>query len=383
MRWLLFEQTETSISVAMLIYCANAGRAVSSRSDLLDPGTGHAIRRGDSDFQEAHVQRLGSSRALNLIRSRSGEGWDQGPIATAAQMCVFLARNGAAQMHSKTFRGNRVRDHFSGHCLLADYHRSRSPAPPQTLASLQDYALATIIKSARNWMSERSNLSDIRLALSFYRCNAVTLRVQIQQNRKASGKVTAASNKSPVKRHYSKLLFAALALIPAALLAQNLAPTPRYSDQAELSKVEEWVLSQGIAESIAPELAAILGLGSDRLPVKLKAFRTSDGINLAFAVSTNPKQKGIVISALKTMADKMEIYSVGTAWLTDRSGTLRQTIAVDASGAKVLPNNSRAAKFKDIKDFFIKKLQATSPTTASSPSPRISATAARGKEETK
>ena len=185
-----------------------------------------------------------------------------------------------------------------------------------------------------------------------------------------------------MKRHYCKLLFATLALIPAALLAQELAPTPRSSEQAELSKVETLVLSQGTAESIAPELAAILGLGSDRLPVKLKSFRTSDGISLAFAVSTNPKQEGIVISALKTIAEKMEIYSVGTAWLTDRSGTLRQTIAVDASGARVLPNSSHAAKFKDTKDFFIKKLQATSPTTLS-PSPRISATAIGGKKETK
>ena len=179
---------------------------------------------------------------------------------------------------------------------------------------------------------------------------------------------------------YGKLVIAALALIPAALLAQNPAPTPPFAEQAELSKVEEWVLSQGIPESIAPELAAILGLGSDRLPVKLKAFVTSDGINLAFAVSTNPKQEGIVISALKTMTDKQEIYSVGNAWLTDKSGTLRQTIAVDASGARVLPNSSRAAKFKDIKDFFIKKLKATNPATSSSPSPRISATAVGRKE---
>ena len=185
-----------------------------------------------------------------------------------------------------------------------------------------------------------------------------------------------------VRIHYSKLLFVALALIPAALLAQNLVPTPRSSDQTELSKVEEWVLSQGITESIAPELAAILGLGSDRLPVKLKAFRTSDGIDLAFAVSTNPKQEGIVISALKTMTDKRAIYSVGTAWLTDTSGTLRQTIAVDGSGATVLPNNSRAAKFKVIKDFFIKKNQATNSTTTSSPSPGISATVA-GKRKIK
>jgi hypothetical protein len=177
-----------------------------------------------------------------------------------------------------------------------------------------------------------------------------------------------------VKRHYSKLLFAALALTPAALFAQNLAPTPPFADQGELSKVGEWVLSQGVTESIAPELAAILGLGSDRLPVRLKAFRT-DGIDLTFAVSTNPKQEGIVISVLKTMTDKTEIYSVGTAWLTDRSGTLRQTIQVDASGAKVLPNSSRAAKFKDIKDFFIKKLKATNPTTTLPPSPRKSATA--------
>lgn len=137
------------------------------------------------------------------------------------------------------------------------------------------------------------------------------------------------------------------------------------------------MLSQGIAESIAPELAAILGLGSDRLPVKLKAFHTSDGINLAFAVSTNSKQEGIVISALKTTAERTEIYSVGTAWLTDRSGTLRQTIAVDAYGARILPNNSRAAKFKDIKDFFVMKLEATAPTTSSPPSPRKSATPAK------
>jgi hypothetical protein len=193
-------------------------------------------------------------------------------------------------------------------------------------------------------------------------------------------RAVAASNKLPVRRHYSKLLFAALALIPAALLAQNLAPTPRYSDQAELSKVEAWVLSQGTEETIAPELAAILGLGSDRLPVKLKAFRTTEGVDLTFAVSTNSSQKGIVISALKTMAEKTEIYSVGTAWLTDKSGTLRQTIAVNASGAQVLPNNSRAAKFEDLKTFFIKKSKATNSTTTLSPSPRISATPVGEKE---
>jgi hypothetical protein len=183
-----------------------------------------------------------------------------------------------------------------------------------------------------------------------------------------------------VKKRCTKLLFVGLALIPTALLAQNLAPTPQHSDQGELSKVEEWVLSQGIEESIAPELAAILGLGSDRLPVKLKAFRTSDGTNLAFAVSTNPKQKGIVISALKTMTDKAEIYSIGSAWLTERSGTLRQTIEVDAFGARVLPNNSRAAKFEDLKAFFMKKCQSTNRPVTSSPFPRISATATGGKE---
>jgi len=183
-----------------------------------------------------------------------------------------------------------------------------------------------------------------------------------------------------MQKLYGKLVIAALALIPVACFAQNLAPTPPSSAQAELSKVEEWVLSQGTAESIAPELAAILGLGSDRLPVKIKSFPTTEGINLAFAVSTNPKQEGIVISALKTIADKTEIYSVGTAWLTDRSGILRQTIAVDASGAKVLPNNSHAAKFKDIKAFFVKKLQATSRTATLSSSPRRSATPVGRKE---
>jgi len=186
-----------------------------------------------------------------------------------------------------------------------------------------------------------------------------------------------------MKNHYGKFLIATLSLIPIALLAQSLAPTPRYSDQAELSKAEEWVLSQGAVESIAPELAAILGVGSDRLPVKLKSYRTADGISIAFAVSTNPKQEGIVLSALKTIADKMKIYSVGTAWLTDGSGTLRRTIAVDASGAKVLPDSSRASEFKNIKAFFVKKLEATGPTITSSPSPRMSATAAKRKEETK
>ena len=180
-----------------------------------------------------------------------------------------------------------------------------------------------------------------------------------------------------MKKHYSKLLFAALAFVPAALLGQSIAPTPPSSGQAELSKVREWVLSQGTEQSIAPELAAILGLGSDRLPVKVKSYVVANGINRAFAVSTNPKQEGIVVSALKTMTEKLEIYSVGNAWLTDRSGTLRKTIAVDASGARVVPNNSRAAEFKDIKAFFLKKLQAVGPINTSSPSPRISATPAK------
>jgi hypothetical protein len=194
------------------------------------------------------------------------------------------------------------------------------------------------------------------------------------KNRNTTGKATAVSNKSPVKRHYGGFLIAASPLIAVASLAQSLAPTPPSSGQAELSKAEKWVLSQGAEQSIAPELAAILGLGSDRLPVKVKLYVVANGINRAFAVSTNPNQTGIVLSALKTMQANTQIYSVGNAWLTDRSGTLRQTIAVDASGARVVPNNSRAAEFKDIKDFFLKKLKATSPTTSSSPSSRKSAT---------
>src|SRR4030095_10147000 len=169
----------------------------------------------------------------------------------------------------------------------------------------------------------------------------------------------------PTKKNLARSFVAVLALTAGALLAQNPSPTPPSSNQAELAKVEEWVLSQGNTESIAPELAAILGVGSDRLPVKLKSFPTPNGIDRAFAVSTNPNQKGIVISALKTMADKMKIYSVGTAWLTDRSGTLRRTIAVDASGARVVPDNSRAAEFNNIKAFFVKKLEATGPTITS------------------
>jgi hypothetical protein len=171
----------------------------------------------------------------------------------------------------------------------------------------------------------------------------------------------------PVKKHYSKFLTAALTLIPVALLSQTPAPTP-HSEQVELLKVDEWVLSQGTVESIAPEIAAIFGLGSDRLPVKVKSFPMSDGVSRAFAVTTNPSQKGIVISALKIIQDNKRIYALGTAWLTDRSGALRQTIHIDASGARVIPNNSHAAEFKDIKAFFVKKLKATNPTTIPSPS---------------
>jgi len=118
------------------------------------------------------------------------------------------------------------------------------------------------------------------------------------------------------------------------------------------------------------EIAASLGLGSNRLPVKLKSFRTSnDGISHAFAVSTNPIQKGIILSALKTIEDnKMKIYSLGTAWLTDRSGTLHRTLEVNASGVRVVSNDSHAAEFKDIKAFFVKKLQATTPATTLPPS---------------
>ena len=187
----------------------------------------------------------------------------------------------------------------------------------------------------------------------------------------------------PRKKNLARSFVGALVLIPIALLAQSLAPTPPYADQAELSKVAEWVLSQGTQESIAPEMAAIFGLGSDRLPVKVKSFRTSNGIDDAFAVSTNPNQKAIVLSALKTMANSRQIYFVGNAWLTDRSGNLRSTIYIDASGARIVSNSSHAAEFKDIKDFFLKKLKATSPTTSSSPSSRKSTTPARGKEATK
>jgi hypothetical protein len=191
-----------------------------------------------------------------------------------------------------------------------------------------------------------------------------------------------ARSKSPLKRH-GKLLFAALAVIPFALLAQSAAPTPHYSEEVELSKVEEWVLSQGAEESIAPELAAILGLGSDRLPVKVKSYLIANGVNDAFAVSTNPSQKGIVLSALKTVTEKLQLYSIGLAWLTDRSGTIRRTIQIDASGARILPNNSHAAEFKNLKTLFLKKVQAASSIKTSSPSPRISATVAGVKKETK
>ena len=169
-----------------------------------------------------------------------------------------------------------------------------------------------------------------------------------------------------------------MAVIPFALLAQSAAPTPHYSEEVELSKVEEWVLSQGAEESIAPELAAILGLGSDRLPVKVKSYLVANGVNDAFAVSTNPSQKGIVLSALKTVTEKLQLYSTGLAWLTDRSGTIRRTIQIDASGARILPNNSHAAEFKNLKALFLNKVHAASSIKTSSPSPRISATAAGG-----
>jgi hypothetical protein len=160
-----------------------------------------------------------------------------------------------------------------------------------------------------------------------------------------------------------------ISLATIALKAQNPAPTIPNAGQTDLSRVEEWVLSQGSEESIAPEMAAILGLGSDRLPVRVKSFRTSNGIDDAFAVTTKSTETGIVLSALKTMANDRQIYFVGNAWLTDRSGTLRRTIYIDGSGAKIVSNSSHAAEFKDTKDFFLKKLKATNPTTTSSPLP--------------
>lgn len=167
----------------------------------------------------------------------------------------------------------------------------------------------------------------------------------------------------------SSLVVFVMSLAAIALKAQSPTPTPPLRDQVELSKVEEWVLSQGAEESIAPEMAAILGLGSDRLPVKVKSFRTSNGIDDAFAVTTKSAETGIVLSALKTMANSRQIYFVGNAWLTDRSGNLRRTIYIDASGAKIVSNSSHAAEFKDIKAFFLKKLKATNPATTSSPLP--------------
>jgi hypothetical protein len=57
-----------------------------------------------------------------------------------------------------------------------------------------------------------------------------------------------------VKRDYGKFLITILALIGVALSAQTPDPTPFSADQTELSKAEEWVLSQGNVESIAPEI---------------------------------------------------------------------------------------------------------------------------------
>jgi len=53
--------------------CGNAGRTLGSRSDLPDPGTGHALRRSDPDLPRAHAQRLNSSRALTDKRRVSNE----------------------------------------------------------------------------------------------------------------------------------------------------------------------------------------------------------------------------------------------------------------------------------------------------------------------
>src|SRR5436189_5878612 len=107
-----------------------------------------------------------------------------------------------------------------------------------------------------------------------------------------------------MKRHYGKFLIATLSLIGVALLAQNPAPRFPYSDQAELSKVEEWVLSQGTVESIAAELAVILGLVSDRLPVILRSCRTLDGVSRTFAVGTNASQNFNLISVVHSIVDK-------------------------------------------------------------------------------
>ena len=80
-------------------------------------------------------------------------------------MCVLFARMARHKYIQKLFAVIELVINFLVIAFLLTTTRSRSPAPPQTLASLQDYAFATIIKSARNSMSERSNRSEICLAL--------------------------------------------------------------------------------------------------------------------------------------------------------------------------------------------------------------------------
>jgi hypothetical protein len=168
------------------------------------------------------------------------------------------------------------------------------------------------------------------------------------KNRNASGEATAASNKSPLKRHYSKLLFAALALIPVALLAQNPAPTPRYSDQTELSKVEEWVLSQGTGDSIAPELAAIFGLGSDRLPVRLKSFRTTGDISYTFAVS-NSRRREKRKQMTKSSQPTQQYFEITPIWVQASGKGLQQLSTIKSSVRKFLVKSSRVSLRKTVR----------------------------------
>jgi len=59
----------------------------------------------------------------------------------------------------------------------------------------------------------------------------------------------------------STLFVLVISLAAISLKAQILLQHLHITDQAELSKVEEWVLSQGAEESIAPELALYSELG--------------------------------------------------------------------------------------------------------------------------
>jgi hypothetical protein len=95
-------------------------------------------------------------------------------MATAGPMCTFFARMPSHKYIQKLFT---IIEFVIIFLIIAFLVATTIPGLLRVRkhSHFQDCDIGTIIKSARNCINQRSNLSEIGLAAAFYPCNAVTL----------------------------------------------------------------------------------------------------------------------------------------------------------------------------------------------------------------